>query len=63
MVGEGGSFAGVPRTCMALVSVRLGLLAGGLGTMTRKKGGGGELGIEMEMRSMTGAGAGEAPNH
>ena len=41
----------------------LAFLAGWLGTITGKKPADGELAIEMEMRSMTGAGAGEALNH
>ena len=63
MLGEGVNFAWFPLTNPALVSVPLAFLAGWLGTITIKKPADGELAIEMEMRSMTGAGAGEALNH
>ena len=63
MLGEGVNFAWFPLTNPALVSVPLAFLAGWLGTITSKKPADGELAIEMEMRSMTGAGAGEALNH
>ncbi|GAA3869981.1 solute symporter family protein [Tessaracoccus defluvii] len=63
MLGEGVNFAWFPLTNPALVSVPLAFLAGWLGTITSKKAADGELAIEMEMRSMTGAGAGEALNH
>ena len=63
MLGEGVNFAWFPLTNPALVSVPLAFIAGWLGTVTSRKPADGDLAIEMEMRSMTGAGAGEALNH
>ncbi len=63
MLGEGIDFAWFPLTNPALVSVPLALLAGWLGTVTSPARGDEELALEMEVRSMTGAGAGEAIAH
>ncbi len=63
MLGEAVNFAWFPLTNPALVSVPLAFLAGWLGTVTSPVRGDEELAIEMEVRSMTGAGAGEAIAH
>ena len=63
MLGEAVNFAWFPLTNPALVSVPLAFLAGYLGTITSPVRGDEELAIEMEVRSMTGAGAGEAIAH
>ena len=56
-------FAWFPLTNPALVSVPLAFLAGYIGTVTSKERGDVELAKEMEVRSLTGAGAGEAIAH
>ncbi|WP_269451803.1 solute symporter family protein [Tessaracoccus coleopterorum] len=63
MLGESVDFAWFPLTNPALVSVPLAFFAGWLGTITSRNTADEELAIEMEMRSMTGAGAGEAIAH
>ncbi len=63
MLGEGINFAWFPLDNPALVSVPLAFLAGFIGTMTSAQRGDEELAAEMEVRSMTGAGAGEAIAH
>ena len=63
MLGEGVNFAWFPLDNPALVSVPLAFLAGWLGTVTSKERGDEEFAAEMEVRSMTGAGAGEAISH
>ena len=63
MLGAGVNFAWFPLTNPALVSVPLAFLAGYLGTLTSPVRGDEELAAEMEVRSMTGAGAGEAIAH
>ncbi|HHU38554.1 MAG TPA: cation acetate symporter, partial [Propionibacterium sp.] len=63
MLGEAVDFAWFPLTNPALVSVPLAFLAGYIGTITSKVRGDEELAAEMEVRSMTGAGAGEAIAH
>ena len=63
MLGEAVNFAWFPLTNPALVSVPLAFLAGFLGTITAKDRGDEEFAAEMEVRSMTGAGAGEAISH
>ena len=63
MLGEGVDFAFFPLTNPALVSVPLAFLAGYIGTVTSRSTGNDEFATEMEVRSMTGAGAGEAISH
>ncbi len=63
MLGDGVNFAWFPLTNPALISVPLAFLAGYLGTVTSPVRGEEELAAEMEVRSMTGAGAGEAIAH
>ena len=63
MLGEAVNFAWFPLTNPALVSVPLAFLAGYIGTVTSAVRGDQELAAEMEVRSMTGAGAGEAIAH
>ena len=63
MLGEAVNFAWFPLTNPALVSVPLAFLAGYIGTITAKDRGDEEFAAEMEVRSMTGAGAGEAISH
>ena len=63
MLGEAINFAWFPLTNPALVSVPLAFLAGYIGTITSPVRGDEELAAEMEVRSMTGAGAGEAIAH
>ena len=63
MLGAGVNFAWFPLTNPALISVPLAFLAGWLGTVTSKTRGDEELAAEMEVRSMTGAGAGDAIAH
>ena len=63
MLGEGVDFAFFPLTNPALVSVPLAFLAGYIGTITSRQRGDEEFATEMEVRSMTGAGAGEAIAH
>ena len=63
MLGEAINFAWFPLTNPALVSVPLAFLAGYIGTITSPVRGDQELAAEMEVRSMTGAGAGEAIAH
>ncbi|MBK8463175.1 MAG: cation acetate symporter [Nigerium sp.] len=63
MLGEAINFAWFPLTNPALVSVPLAFLAGWIGTVSSPVRGDEELAIEMEVRSMTGAGAGEAIAH
>ncbi|MBB1484751.1 cation acetate symporter [Tessaracoccus sp. MC1865] len=63
MLGEAIDFAWFPLTNPALVSVPLAFLAGYLGTISSPTRGDDEFAIEMEVRSMTGAGAGEAISH
>ena len=63
MLGEGVNFAWFPLDNPALVSVPLAFLAGFIGTITSSKPGDAELAKEMEVRSMTGAGAGKAIAH
>ena len=63
MLGEKVDFAFFPLDNPALVSVPLAFLAGWLGTVTSKERGDVELAKEMEVRSMTGAGAGAAIMH
>lgn len=63
MLGEGIDFSWFPLDNPALVSVPLAFLAGFLGTVTSSRRGDEEFAIEMEVRSMTGAGAGEAIVH
>ena len=63
MLGEAVNFAWFPLTNPALVSVPLAFLAGYIGTITSKDRGDQEFATEMEVRSMTGAGAGEAISH
>jgi cation/acetate symporter len=63
MLGEAVNFAWFPLTNPALVSVPLAFLAGWLGTITSPVRGDEEMATEMEVRSMTGAGAGEAIAH
>lgn len=63
MLGEAVNFAWFPLTNPALVSVPLAFLAGWLGTVTSRNGSSQELAAEMEVRSMTGAGTGEAITH
>ncbi len=63
MLGEAINFAWFPLTNPALVSVPLAFLAGWIGTVTSRTGANQELAAEMEVRSMTGAGAGEAVTH
>ena len=48
---------------VALISVPLAFLAGWIGTITSPVRGDEELAVEMEVRSLTGAGAGEAISH
>ncbi len=52
-----------PLTNPALVSIPLAFLAGWLGTVTSKEPANADLQAEMEVRSMTGAGAAEAVAH
>ncbi|MBO1030198.1 cation acetate symporter [Tessaracoccus sp. SD287] len=63
MLGADVDFAWFPLDNPALVSVPLAFLAGIVGTLTSKERGDLELAKEMEVRSMTGAGAGAAINH
>ena len=63
MLGEDVNFAWFPLTNPALVSVPLAFLAGFIGTITSKERGDEEFAIEMDVRSMTGAGAGGAIDH
>ncbi len=63
MLGEAIDFSWFPLTNPALISVPLAFLAGWLGTVTSKQGGDQELATEMEVRSLTGAGAGESIAH
>ena len=63
MLGEGIDFAWFPLDNPALVSVPLAFLAGYVGTITSPIRGDEEMALEMEVRSMTGAGAGEAIVH
>ncbi|MGD7731727.1 solute symporter family protein [Propionibacteriaceae bacterium G57] len=63
MLGESVDFAWFPLDNPALVSVPLAFLAGFIGTITSKQRGDEELAKEMEVRSMTGAGAAAAINH
>ena len=63
MLGEAINFAWFPLTNPALVSVPLAFLAGYIGTVTSSVRGDEELAAEMEVRSMTGAGAGAAIAH
>ncbi|WP_347348493.1 cation acetate symporter [Nigerium sp.] len=63
MLGQAVNFAWFPLTNPALVSVPLAFLAGWIGTVTSPVRGDAELAAEMEVRSMTGAGAGEAIAH
>jgi cation/acetate symporter len=63
MLGEAVDFAWFPLTNPALISVPLAFLAGWLGTITSPVRGDEELAVEMEVRSLTGAGAGEAIAH
>ena len=63
MLGEAVNFAWFPLTNPALVSVPLAFMAGWLGTITSPVRGDEEMATEMEVRSMTGAGAGEAIAH
>ncbi len=63
MLGEGVNFAWFPLDNPALVSVPLAFLAGFIGTMSGGGRGDEELAKEMEVRSMTGAGAGKAIAH
>ncbi|MHA6509337.1 solute symporter family protein [Tessaracoccus sp. MC1627] len=63
MFGESVDFSWFPLDNPALVSVPMAFLAGWLGTVTSKQRGDEEFAIEMEVRSMTGAGAGEAISH
>ena len=63
MLGEGIDFAWFPLDNPALVSVPLAFLAGLIGTLTAKERGDEEMAKEMEVRSMTGAGAGAALVH
>ncbi|MGA4668525.1 solute symporter family protein [Propionibacteriaceae bacterium Y1923] len=63
MLGEGVNFAWFPLDNPALVSVPLAFLAGIIGTLTSKESSDIELAKEMEVRSMTGAGAGAAIEH
>ena len=63
MLGDGVDFAWFPLTNPALVSVPLAFIAGYIGTVTSKTRGDEEFATEMEVRSMTGAGAGEAISH
>ena len=63
MLGQAVNFAWFPLTNPALVSVPLAFLAGWIGTVTSSVRGDAELAAEMEVRSMTGAGAGEAIAH
>lgn len=57
------SFAWFPYDNPALISVPLGFLAGWLGTMLSKEKSNPDLAAEMEVRSMTGAGAAGALAH
>ena len=63
MLGDGINFAWFPLDNPALVSIPLAFLAGYIGTLTSKVRGDEELAKEMEVRSMTGAGAGKAIAH
>ena len=63
MLGEAVNFAWFPLTNPALISVPLAFLAGWIGTITSPVRGNEELAVEMEVRSLTGAGAGEAISH
>ncbi len=63
MLGQAVNFDWFPLTNPALVSVPLAFLAGWIGTVTSPVRGDAELAAEMEVRSMTGAGAGEAIAH
>ena len=63
MLGEDINFAWFPLTNPALVSVPLAFLAGFIGTITSKERGDEEFATEMDVRSMTGAGAGGAIDH
>ncbi len=63
MLGQAVNFAWFPLTNPALVSVPLAFLAGWIGPVTSPVRGDAELAAEMEVRSMTGAGAGEAIAH
>jgi cation/acetate symporter len=63
MLGEGVNFAWFPLDNPALVSIPLAFLAGYIGTITSPVRGDVELAMEMEVRSMTGAGAGKAIAH
>ncbi len=63
MLGEGVNFAWFPLDNPALVSIPLAFLAGFIGTITSSEPGDAELAKEMEVRSMTGAGAGKAIAH
>jgi cation/acetate symporter len=63
MLGEAVNFAWFPLTNPALISVPLAFLAGWIGTITSPVRGDEELAVEMEVRSLTGAGAGEAISH
>ena len=63
MLGEAVNFAWFPLTNPALVSVPLAFMAGWLGTITSPVRGDEEMATEMEVRSMTGAGADGAIAH
>ena len=63
MLGEAVDFSWFPLTNPALVSIPLAFLAGYIGTITSKVRGDEEFATEMEVRSMTGAGAGGAIDH
>ena len=63
MLGENINFAFFPLDNPALVSVPLAFLAGFIGTLSSPVRGDEELAKEMEVRSMTGAGAGAAIMH
>ena len=63
MLGESVNFAWFPLDNPALVSIPLAFLAGYIGTISSPVRGDAELAMEMEVRSMTGAGAGKAIAH
>jgi len=63
MLGESVNFAWFPLDNPALVSIPLAFLAGFVATVTSPVRGDVELAMEMEVRSLTGAGAGKAIAH
>ncbi|MBU4363731.1 MAG: cation acetate symporter [Actinobacteria bacterium] len=63
MLGAGNPLALFPLTNPTIVTIPLAFIAGWLGTVTSKEPADADLQAEMEVRSMTGAGAAEAVAH